>query len=378
MMIQSNMNYKWRLDIIRKYTKIGEALMKSMQIQFVENADVTRTLKVVIPRDGFKTNPIAVLRERKIFFDGTRFFDGTWSFEESSDWVLVDVDFNMFSDRIRPVLIVGDKEHNFGDFMVIAAPMTDDGREKIYSIEAYDETMLLKQSTLATRKYYPTGTLYMDIIMGLLTECGIQKIIKDDTNAAITIDREYSIGTNYLKIVNELLEEIGYSHVYAGADSYCFVRRNITKNYADFYYNDKNSTITSAIKTDTDIYSLPNVVVGFVSSPDIPTVLRTVRVNDNPNSVISTVRRGYNVVQSYKFDDCPDIDTLSRAVDQKFLEASQATETAEIETMPDGNHEFGSYIALGHSEENALYREVEWTITANGTMSHKLERKVLV
>lgn len=378
MMIQSNTRYNWRLDIVRRHTKIGEARIKSMSVNFVEDAEVTRTMKAVIPKTGFDTNSIEVLHKGAIFFDGSHCFDSSWCFDDGDKWEFVKVDFDMFSDRLRPVMQVGDDEYNFGDFLVMAAPMTDDGREQLYNIEAYDETMLLKQSTLANRKYYAAGKKYLSIITELLTECGIDKIIKDDTNASITIDHEYAIGTNYLEIINDLLEEIGYSHVYAGADGYCFIRKDITKSVADFYYNDKNSTITSAIKTDTDIYSLPNTIVGYVSSPDIATVLRAVRTNDNPNSVISTVRRGYSVVQSYQFDDCPDQETLSRAVDQKFLEASQATETAEIVTMPDKNHEYGSYIAFGHSDDNGIYREVEWSIVANGTMKHKLERKVFV
>ena len=40
MMIQSNTQYNWRLDIIRKHVKVGEAKMKSCSIDFVEDADV--------------------------------------------------------------------------------------------------------------------------------------------------------------------------------------------------------------------------------------------------------------------------------------------------------------------------------------------------
>lgn len=376
MTIQSNISY--RLDIIRKHTKIGEAKAKSFHVQFVEDAEVTRTMRTVVPKSGFKTNPIQILKEGSIFFNGTLFFDGTWCFDNKAHWETMPIDFDMFSDRLRPIMIIDGNEYELGDFVVIASPLTDDGIEQLYNIEAYDETMVLKQSTLPTRKYYSAGTKYIDIIMELLTECGIEKIIKDDTNAEITIDHEYAIGTNYLSIINDLLDEIGYAHVYAGASGYIFIRNNTTKNSADYYYTDQNSKITSAVKTDTDIYSLPNVIVGYVSSPDIPDVLRAVRVNDNPKSVISTVRRGYNIVKAFQFNDCPDIETLSRSVDQKFIEASQATETAEIETRPDGNHEYGSYVALGHSEENALYREVEWDINSNGIMRHKLERKVFV
>ena len=53
MMIPSNTQYKWRLDIIRDHVKVGEARIKSCTVDFVQDADVTRTMKAQIPKDGF-------------------------------------------------------------------------------------------------------------------------------------------------------------------------------------------------------------------------------------------------------------------------------------------------------------------------------------
>ena len=366
------------MDLIRNHTKIGEAKIKSLQINYVENANVTRTIRAVIPYDGFKTSSIEIKHFGGIYFDSTRCFDGTWCFDEGDYWTRSEVEFDMFSDRLRPVMIVNGTEHDFGDFMIIAAPMSVDGKEKLYDIEAYDETMLLSQSTTDSRKYYAAGTQYLTIVRSLLMECGINKVYEEPTNLAITIDHEYPIGTSYLTIANQLLEEINYSRVYSGAGGYIYLMSNKTKTAADYHYSDSNASIIGSVKTDTDIFSLPNVVVGYVSSPDIDGVLKYTRTNSNPKSVISTVRRGYNVVATYQFDDCPDLATLGRVVDQKFMDASQATETARIETMPDTNHPYGSYINLEIEGENKLFREVEWSITAGDKMTHKLERKVFV
>lgn len=380
MMIPSNTRYDWRLDIIRKHTKIGECKIKSCTIDFVEDSEVTRTMKVQIPVNGFTTEDILVKKEEElIYFDGTRCFNGTWCFSSvAGSYDVVHTTFDMFSDRLRPVMIINDDEYNFGDFMVIGAPLTADGKEDIYEIEAYDETMILKESALTERKYYVAGTQYLNIINALLTDCGFSKVIEESTSAAVTIDHEYAVGTPYLDIINELLDEIGYSHIFAGADGYVYLVNNSTKTAADYIYTDDNSTIVGDIQTDTDIYKLPNVVIGVVSSPDIPTVMKYKRVNDDPRSVISTVRRGYNVVESFELNDCPDIDTLQRAVSQKFLEFTQATETATITTMPDGNHHYGSYVSLGENGLNKLFREVGWSITFGDKMTHNLERKAFV
>lgn len=378
MMIPSNTRYEWRLDIIRKYVKIGEAQVKSCSVDFIESAEVTRTMKAKIPKDGFIVKDFYIAVDIPIYFDGTRCFDGTWCFAAETQWQPVSNEFDMFSDRLRPVMIIDGEEYNFGDFMIIAAPLEDDGKEYCYDIEAYDETMILKQAALTERKYYVAGTSYLTIIGSMLAECGFSKVFEEDTDAAITIDHEYAIGTTYLEIINGLLEEIGYSHIYSGASGYVYLTKNITKLTADYVYSDDNSTIIDSIKTDTDIYQLPNVVVGYVSSPDIPTVMKYKRVNDNPKSVISTVRRGYSVVEAFELDDCPDIDTLQLTVDNKFLESTQATETAKITTMPDGNHPYGSYVALGQNGLSGLFREVGWSIEFKGAMTHELERKAFV
>ena len=380
MMIPSNTRYRYRIDIIRKHVKIGEAKVKSCTVDFIEDSDVTRTMKVQIPKNGFELEDTLIRQnEEYIYFDSTRCFDSTWCFSSvAGKWLRIKNEFDMFSDRLRPVMVIDNDEYNFGDFMVIAAPLTDDGKEYFYDIEAYDETMTLKQAALTERKYYVAGTDYLSIIGSMLTDCGISKVYEEPTDAKITIDHEYAIGKPYLEIVNELLNEIGYSPIYSGANGYLYLTHKLTKQVADYAYSDVNASIVDSIQMDTDIYSLPNVVIGFVSSPDLPTVMKYKRVNDNPKSVISTVNRGYNVVKSFELNDCPDLTTLQLAVDNKFLESTQATETVTISTMPDGNHPYGSYINLGQNGTNGLFREVGWSIEFGGKMSHNLERKAFV
>ena len=380
MTILSNTQYDWRLDIIRNHAKIGEAKIKSCSVDYIEKSEVTRTMKAKIPVNGFKIENVLIKQDEElIYFDGTRCFDNTWCFSSvNGKWVSTTNEFNMFGDRLRPVIIINGEEHSLGDYIVIAAPLEDDGKEYVYDIEAYDETMIIKQSKLTERKFFTAGTQYLSVIGALIIDCGLSRIKGDNTTAAITIDHEYAIGTSYLQIINELLDEINYSHVYSGMDGYLFLTKNQTKIVGDYTYTDENSTLTDTIKTNTDIYSLPNVLVGYMSSPDTDTVIRYVKTNNDPNSVISTTRRGYNVVETYQFDDCPDPETLQEAINYKYIEATQATETVTVQTMPDGNHPYGSYVNLGQNGANGLFREVGWSIDFGGSMTHTLERKVYV
>lgn len=380
MTIQSNTRYDWRMDVIRNHAKIGEARIKECTVDFVENADVTRTMKVKIPTDGFDIDNIFVKQDEiLIYFDGTRCFDGTWCFSSAGGaWVSTTNEVDLFVDRLRPIMIIDDVEYNLGDYMIISAPITDDGRERYYDIEAYDEVMVIKQSALRERKYYSAGTAYMTILSALIIDCGLTRILGDNTSAAITVDHEYAAGTPHLTIINELLDEIGYSHIYAGQDGNVFLSSKKTKFIPDYIYTENNSTLTDTIQMNTDIYSLPNVIVGYTSNPDNNTVLRYEKVNSDPASAISTARRGYNVVEFIQLDDCPNLTTLQLIVNNKYMEVTQATETATITTMPDGLHAYGSYVSLGEGGENALFREVGWSIDFNGKMTHSLERKAYV
>ena len=380
MTILSNTQYDWRIDIIRNHAKIGQAKFKSCNVDFIEDAEVTRTMKASIPINGFEVKGFLVKQdEEMIYFDGTRFFDGTWCFSSvNGKWVNTDNSFDMFSDRLRPVMSIDGTDYPFGDFIIIAAPLTNDGKELVYNIEAYDETMILKQAALTERKFFAAGTQYLSIINSLVIDCGLSRLRGDNTSATVTVDHEYAIGTPYLEIINELLSEINYANIHADHEGYLLLTANATKIVADYNYNTKNSTIIDDIQTDTDIYALPNVVVGYRSSPDNNQVLRYKRENNNPDSAISTVRRGYDVVAVYQFDDCPDLATLTEAVNYKYLEATQATEKATVVTMPDGDHAYGSYIGLGQGDTNTLYREVGWSIEFGGKMTHNLERKAFV
>ena len=380
MTILSNTNYEWRLELLRQGGKIGEATFKSCTVDYVENADVMRTMKAMIPVDGFHVENIRIKQDEEyIYFDGTRCFDGSWCFSSINGlWIETENSFDMFADRLRPVMSINGTDYPLGVFMIVAAPIEDDGKERCYNVEAYDETMVLKQSAVTMRRYFVSSTTYLSALNTLIASCGLSRIMSDNTAVGLHTAREYAVGTQYLSIINELLSEINYAPIHAGANGYLYLEEKKTKIVADFVYTDENSKLIDTIKTDTDIYSLPNVIVGYTSSPDTNTVLKYKRTNSNPGSAISTVKRGYNVVETIELSDCPDYATLQQVVDSRFEEASQATETATITTMPDGDHMYGTYVSLGQNGTNALYREVGWSIEFGGQMTHNLERKVFI
>lgn len=375
------MIYSYRIDIMREGGKVGELLATSCNIRYSANADVTKAIQLVVSADNIKMNKIITKRGDLIYFNGTRRFNGTWSFSSGNAYTESYLEFDMFKDRIRPILIINDKEYSFGNYMIIASPKKMTERGSYLSIEGYDETMILKQTAITDRLFFSQGTSYLTAIKYLLTECGFVNVISDNTDATFQVDREFELGSTYLNIINKLLDEINYEHIHMEMDNQIYLKRKEVRSVADFKYSDRNNfKIITPITQVTDIYNLPNVLVGVMSNPDVNEPIVYKKENNDYGSIISIPNRGYKVVEVMYLNNIADEDTLIDYVNNKYLETTQATENIDIETEIEPNHFYKNAIQLDTSLINGLFIEMEWTISfgIQGKMNHKLERRLFV
>ena len=339
------MRISFRVDLLRQHVRIGTARCTAVSVTFRKKADVCRGIKATVSADSFRMSP-GVL-------------------------------FDMFSDRIRPVLIIDGQEYYLGVFMTIAAPKTLSDTGSQLEIEGYDETMILKQAAYTERTNYPAGTKYLTIINSILTSCGFSQVIEVDSDAVLPADVEIEPGKTYLETINYFLDGINYQHVHADSAGRILLQPNTEKTTADHVYSDTNGMIVPPISHTTDIYNLPNVLVGVASGPDREP-LSYVKENTDLNSQISIPKRGYKVVKIYDVNNVADQATLEAYIDQKYLDASQITETVNIETALEGGHEYGDTVHVKTKLISGLFNEVEWSIDSKGKMKHTLERKVFV
>ena len=131
----------------------------------------------------------------------------------------------------------------------------------------------------------------------------------------------------------------------------------------------------------TDIYNLPNVIVGLYSSPDSDTPIVYKKVNDDPNSIISTMNRGYRVVKTVNLRSSSTETDLEDYVERVAFEAMQATESVEFSTAAEGGHEPNTAIQLDTENVRGLFVEKGWNMsisTGSFEMTHTAERKVFV
>lgn len=339
----------FRMDILRNGIPIGRLLCKSVSIRFDANAEVMR---------GMQANVYANRQEMTPGF--------TW---------------NMFTDRLRPVLIEDGAETSLGRFMIIAAPESLSETGNYYNIEAYDETMLLKQAAATSRKFFAAGTAYLTAIEQLLTECGFANILRDESTATMQISREFSVGETYLEIINTLLEEMNYNPVHTDVNGYVILTAKQQRGTADFIYRDRTEfKLLGAIERDMDIYEKPNVLVGVISNPQTTPTVYT-RENNDPTSILSIYQRGYRVVKMYKMSNMASQEELEAYIDAELLGAMQTTETVNFETLAEGGHEYGNTVQLATDLIEGLYTETFYQIDitpGKARMKHKGERRVFV
>lgn len=343
------MKYNFCLDILRDNVKIGEALAESVTIHYDYNSAV----------------------QKGIQFDMKRIQMGS-----------SDLAFDMFRDRIRPVITENDTEKPLGIYMIMAAPRTMSEVADYYSIEGYDETMIVKQSSFESREYYPAGTAYTTIVQQLLVSLGFARISVTASAHVLAEDLEVATGTNHLEFINMMLDAINYQHLYADANGTLVVRPVSDPSTPDFIYRDNQAfNIIPPIQLTTDIYNLPNVVVGVYSSPDSDTPIVYKKINSDPMSQISTVRRGYKVVKMVNVWNIASQSEMEDLIKREAFEAMQATEQVAFTSIAESGHEPNAALQLDTDLVRGLFIEKKWEINISHSsfnMKHTAERKVFV
>ena len=338
----------FRIDVLRDRVKIGEVLTDKARVDYDSSS--------------------AVMRSMSVEMYGTTVADAGFTFDK-------------FKDRLRPVLISDGVESSLGIFMIVSAPRRISETENTMSIEAYDETMIVKQAAFENRTYYAAGTQYLTIIQNILVSLGFTDILMDSTSASLAADIEYAPGDNYLEAINDMLDAMNYRHLYQDSNGIIQIRKITEPDSPEFVYRDQRDfSIIENIREESDIYDLPNVVIGVYSSPDSAVKVYK-KVNSDPNSSISTVNRGYKVVKKVELYNSASTTDLTNYVDRIAFEAMQATETVRFDTVAEGGHEMDAVIQVDVEGMAGLYVEKGWTIdAASGSyvMTHRAERKVFV
>ena len=264
------------------------------------------------------------------------------SFSGTFSSIAVDVDgrpmdIDWLSDEVQPVMILDGVEHPLGVYIPTTQTVSANSNGGIANIEAYDRAQRVMDTNSAELLYWPAGTRYLDAVGQLLTAAGITTVFKTDSAAAFTEDREdWAPGTPYLTVINDLLREINYKDLWFNADGAAMLEPAAVPEASQIRHvldaSDPESMIEQGATRGNDYFSAPNVFEAYVANPDKTGIMRAVAVNDNPQSPLSTIRRGRQIVQVTKLDNIADQAALQAFVDRQRNDSLMAGETVTFTT----------------------------------------------
>lgn len=296
-----------------------------------------------------------------------------------------DIDF--VNDRIRPWIGLQMPDGGWADWpqgiFLLNSPTRKAKDGTIYrDVEAYDQCQIL--SDFKSNKTYilRAGTVITDQITAILQAANIQNFIVVDSDDILPGVRTWDPGTSYLEIVNDLLRSIGYGSIWFDGMGVGHCEPYTDPDDVDPYIGyttDKDSIVQPEAEQTLDLFSVPNVISLTVSQPGRP-VLNSIFINSDPNSPVSTVRRGRRinfVDSSIDVATQSALDALARRKAQGF---ANIYEYVSLPTMIVPIHENRDTLYVSHDTLGVQGKFVEtaWSIEmkAGGRMGHLLRRVV--
>lgn len=231
--------------------------------------------------------------------------------DESSETLgsaTIDVDDLLGEDYIRVYLIANqngvEEKVPLGTFLVQTPSSSFDGKVRSVSMDAYTPLLELKEKQPAIGYSVLKGENIMRLAYRLVRENARAPVIEALSDETLFDDFVAYTDDTWLTFVSDLIANAKYSFSLDELGRILFApEQKIASLQPVWTYNDDNSSILySDIDLDHDLYGIPNVVEVIYSNGGNNYYARV--VNDDPNSPLSTVSRGREIV--YRVTD-PDL-----------------------------------------------------------------------
>lgn len=294
---------------------------------------------------------------------------------DSIDWI---------TDQIRAELILDGVHHPLGVYLPASVTLVENEIANRIRLEAYDRCWLLRDTRTENLLHISAGTNYLAAVQQLLTGAGIALVSAVPTSLTISEDREdWTVGTSYLDIINELLGEINYKPVWFSADGLAILEPAAVPTAENIQHtldeNDVKSLLLPAMTRATDIYRSPNVFICVCSNPDKSGPMIARAENTNPQSPLSISRRGRRIVHVENVNNIADQTELQAYADRLRNESMLTGETIAVQTGLLPGYGVADVVALACNGVFAVCVEHDWTmqLRVGGTMQHTLEKVVV-
>lgn len=292
--------------------------------------------------------------------------------------------FDRLTDAIRPELIINGVTYRLGVYRPVDVTDGDDDTQETVTITANDRCWEVRDCKTEDRVYFAAGTNYVAAVVSLLSAAGIILISATDTEEVLSEAREdWEIGTSYLDIINELLNEISYAPLWFDADGVAIIEPLSVPNAVsiDHFLNeaDPRCQILPGLQRHTDIIDAPNVFVCFCSNADKSAPMRAVAENTNPQSPLSIARRGRRIVKLIKVNNIPSQEALQTYANRQVTDSLLAGEVLTVQTRLLPGFGVGDVTAIRYGDLMTICKETAWSmdLSVGGQMTHTLQRTVM-
>lgn len=188
------------------------------------------------------------------------------------------------------------EKHPLGTFLVQTPSSNFDGKIKTISLDAYTPLLELKENPLPIGYYIAKGENVMDIAYRLTREHARAPVVKTGNSTNLHYDFVADITDTWMSYLSDLISNAKYEFSLDELGRILFAPVQDTASLQPVWtYDDGNSSILlPQLTLDQDLYGIPNVVEVIYSNGNEFYYSRV--VNDDPNSPISTVRRGREIL----------------------------------------------------------------------------------
>jgi len=294
---------------------------------------------------------------------------------------------NWSSDRIRPWVKLKMPDGGWvswpqGVFLLTSPTrvVTETGTV-MRDISGLDQTVVLRDFTVANRYTVLSGTNYATAIRELLVGSGIPRINVEPTDLTVATSRDWEPGTSRLDIVNDLLKAINYEPIAFNSEGVAVARQYVLpeQRATEYTYADDHQSVTEvAMSQAFDLEGVPNQWTLVVSDPD--RVLVSQWTNDNPNSPTSVTSRGRIIASFDDSVDAPTQEILDELAQRRAYEESLAPLEVDFSTglMPFHDNEDVLTLDLSRLGPAGKFREVMWELPmmAGREMQHRAEKVI--
>lgn len=207
------------------------------------------------------------------------------------------------------------ERHPLGTFLVQTPSLSFNGRLQNISVDAYTPLIELKESPPPLGYSILKNSNIMDFAYRLARERARAPVVKTECNTLLAMNFTASTDDTWLTFLSDLITNAKYNFALDEMGRILLSPYQDTASLQPVWtYNDDNSSILyPEISVDRDLYGIPNVVEVIHSNGAGYYFVRA--VNDDPNSVTSTVSRGREIIHRVNNPDLVGDPTESQVKD---------------------------------------------------------------